>query len=103
MRTVRSSPRLSFITPQLATLVDRPPSGPGWLHEAKQDGWRAQVIIDGGNIRVLSRRGLDWTSRFKQIAKAATGLKCRSAIIDGEAVVQGKDGIADYAAKTLAN
>jgi bifunctional non-homologous end joining protein LigD len=80
--------KLSFVPPQLASPAEKPPSGQGWIHEIKQDGWRVQLLVEGGKARAMTRRGLDWTSRFKDIAKAAGGLSCRSAIIDGEAVVQ---------------
>jgi bifunctional non-homologous end joining protein LigD len=88
-----SSSKLSFIPPQLATAVDRPPGGSGWIHEVKLDGWRIQILVEAGAARVMTRRGLDWTPRFKHIARAAGALSCRSAIIDGEAVVHDATGI----------
>jgi ATP-dependent DNA ligase len=84
---------LSFVPPQLASPVDKPPGGSGWVHEVKLDGWRMQILVEGGTARVMTRRGLDWTPRFKHIASAAGGLSCRAAIIDGEAVVQDATGI----------
>ena len=99
MRSVPSGQdkcRLSFVPPQLATLVDKPPSGAGWIHEIKVDGWRIQVLVEGSKARVMTRRGLDWTPRFKHIATAAGALSCDSAIIDGEAVVQDERGITSY-------
>jgi DNA ligase D-like protein (predicted ligase) len=99
MRSVRSAStesRLSFIPPQLATLVDKPPAGAGWIHEVKVDGWRIQVLVEDRKARVLTRRGHDWTPRFKNIAKAAGALPCRSTIIDGEAVVPDERGITSY-------
>jgi len=99
MSSVRSASavsRLSFIPPQLATLVDKPPAGLGWIHEVKVDGWRIQVILQDRMAQVMTRRGHDRTPRFKQVAKAASSLDCRTAIIDGEAVVQDERGITNY-------
>ncbi|HEY9517937.1 MAG TPA: hypothetical protein VIQ98_01705, partial [Gemmatimonadales bacterium] len=64
-----------FIPPQLATLVDAPPRGDEWLHEVKFDGYRMECIKDGVRVRLLSRRGNDWTARFPAIVAAARRLK----------------------------
>ena len=88
--------RLSFIEPQLASPVDQPPEGTHWIHELKHDGYRCQVLLEGGQARVLTRNGHDWTDRYPSIASAASILRCRSAIIDGEAIVQDGDGASDF-------
>ena len=63
----------AFIEPQLATMVDKPPAGPGWAHEIKFDGYRMQLRVDGGAATLLSRKGLDWSAKFPEIvASAAT-------------------------------
>ena len=63
-----------FIEPQLCHSVERPPSGEGWLHEIKFDGYRVQVRIEMGRAVVRTRKGLDWTNRFGAIARACTAL-----------------------------
>ncbi|TIL84006.1 MAG: hypothetical protein E5Y73_35285, partial [Mesorhizobium sp.] len=55
--------RLEFIPPMMPTLVAKPPQGDDWMHEAKFDGYRSQIIIDAGGARIFTRRGLDWTSK----------------------------------------
>jgi bifunctional non-homologous end joining protein LigD len=75
-----------------------PPAGDGWIHEIKHDGIRTLVLVERGRARAFSRRGLDWTARYPRILGAAMALKCRSAIIDGEAVVQDEAGRSDLAA-----
>ncbi len=82
----------------MPTLVDKPPSGNGdWLTEVKFDGWRCQIVIDGGGVRVFTRRGSDWTDRLKIIAEAAASeLKVKSAIIDGELVYPHESGLSDF-------
>src|ERR1700680_3610866 len=56
----------AFLAPSLASLTDRPPSGPKWVHEIKYDGYRMQARIDGPNIRLLTRQNLGWTKRFRR-------------------------------------
>jgi bifunctional non-homologous end joining protein LigD len=81
-----------FLEPSLASVCERPPSGPKWVHEIKHDGYRIQARIDGGKIKLLTRTGLDWTDRFKAIANALLALRLSSALIDGEIVVEDEGG-----------
>ncbi len=76
-----------FVEPELATLVDAAPEGGAWLHEAKFDGYRMLCRIDHGRVRLLTRRGHDWTKRFPRLAEAAGRLGARTALLDGEIVV----------------
>lgn len=80
---------------QLCTLVDAVPDGNGWLHEMKYDGYRALVAVGGGQAKVYTRTGLDWTDRFCAIATAAAALPVDTALIDGE-IVALKDGKPDF-------
>src|SRR6478735_2235451 len=92
----RVSSRLRFIEPQLASPVDQPPEGKHWIHEVKHDGYRSQVVIERGQVRVFSRNGHDWSARYPGIIRAAAKLHCKSAIIDGETIVQDGDGRSDF-------
>jgi bifunctional non-homologous end joining protein LigD len=83
---------------QLATLSAAPPDGPGWLHEIKYDGYRIRLAVEGGAARVLTRGGEEWSARMGALARAAAALPVRSALIDGEAVVFGKNGTPDFGA-----
>ena len=85
----------AFADPQLCTLVDTVPTGSGWLHEVKYDGYRAIVAIGGGTAKVYTRNGLDWTDKFQAIADAAAHLDVGSALIDGE-IVAFKNGRPDF-------
>ena len=85
-----------FIAPQLCETVKRPPSGPGWVHEIKFDGYRVQLRVADSNVTLKTRRGLDWTARFPAIAKAAASLP--DAIIDGEICALDDNGAPDFAA-----
>jgi bifunctional non-homologous end joining protein LigD len=85
-----------FIAPQLCESVERPPNGEGWVHEIKFDGYRVQLRIAGGDVTLRTRKGLDWTAKFRAIAEAATELP--DAIIDGEIVALDAKGAPDFAA-----
>jgi bifunctional non-homologous end joining protein LigD len=89
-------PRPKFIDPQLATLVEAPPSGADWVHEIKFDGYRLQAAIGAGGVTLYTRKGLDWTEKFGDIVQPLADLPCRSALIDGEAVVLDSDGKSDF-------
>ena len=93
-KAVSSLPR--FVDPQLGRLVEQPPSGAGWVHEVKFDGYRMQLRVEGGKARLFTRKGLDWTARFAGIAKAAA--KLDDCIIDGEICALDHNGAPDFAA-----
>ena len=82
-----------FIGPCLPSPAERPPSGPGWIHEIKHDGFRMMVRRDAAGVRLLTRNGHDWADRFPLIAEAAGALGVRSCMIDGEAVACDEDGM----------
>jgi bifunctional non-homologous end joining protein LigD len=92
--TVRQIPE--FVAPQLCKLVDRPPSDPGWAHEVKLDGYRAQVRVQKGQVTIRTRTGLDWTERFKAIAQDAKILP--DCLIDGEVVALDERQLPNFAA-----
>lgn len=81
--------------PQLATPADAAPRGAkGWIHEIKYDGYRTLAFIDHGQVRLLTRNGHDWTHRYTALAKALSKLPCKTALLDGEVVVQDPRGVA---------
>jgi bifunctional non-homologous end joining protein LigD len=83
----------AFIEPSLASPCGKPPSGPKWIHEIKHDGYRIQARIDGAKGALLTRKGLDWTARFPNIGPVLTRLGLKSALIDGEVVVEDEAGV----------
>lgn len=89
-------PLPGFIEPALATSVETVPSGSRWIHEIKFDGYRVQVHLANEAVRVFTRRGNDWTKRFRKIASDAWHIKAGSAIIDGEVVVPAANGATDF-------
>ncbi len=90
------APYLGFIEPALATSMDKVPSGDRWIHEIKFDGYRVQVHLVNEAVKVFTRRGHDWTKRFRKVADDAWHIGAGSAIIDGEIVVPTADGTTDF-------
>jgi bifunctional non-homologous end joining protein LigD len=59
-----------WIKPQFTCLVDEAPAGDGWLHEIKYDGYRMHAQMDGGQVKLLTRTGLDWSHRYRRTIEA---------------------------------
>jgi bifunctional non-homologous end joining protein LigD len=85
-----------FVEPELCEPLERPPSGAGWAHEIKFDGYRVQLRFGGGKSVLSTRKGLDWTAKFEAIARAAA--KLPDCIVDGEIVALDRNGAPDFAA-----
>ena len=82
-----------FCFPTRATTV---PGTPDWLHEVKYDGYRLRLERDGDRVRLITRGGYNWTDRYPWIVESALKNRHRQFVIDGEAVVLGVDGVADF-------
>jgi bifunctional non-homologous end joining protein LigD len=89
-------PGLGIIEPCLPSPAKAPPSGPGWLHEFKHDGFRILARRDGAGVQLITRTGNDFSSRFPSIAMAVSKLPVRSCLIDGEAVVCDENNVAVF-------
>ena len=90
-------PRNDYV-PQLATLVDTPPSGDEWLHEIKYDGYRIGARVRNGRVSLYTRNGNDWTAAFPEVADAVDHLGLDDALIDGEVAVVLPDGRTSFQA-----
>lgn len=93
----RGVPLPQFIPPSLATLSDQAPSGEGWVHEIKLDGYRMQARLDHGKVKLLTRKGLNWADRFPNVTRDVAALPAETALIDGEIVVENERGVSDFA------
>ncbi|ASY59516.1 DNA ligase D [Sinorhizobium sp. CCBAU 05631] len=95
------APMPTRIEPQLAIPTAAPPdSAPGrevWLHEIKFDGYRTMAHLSSGEVRLITRGGLDWTRRYGDLPEAFRRLPCPEAVIDGEIVVLDEEGISRFA------
>jgi bifunctional non-homologous end joining protein LigD len=82
-----------FIEPCQPTTVPGPPSGPGWLHEIKYDGYRMMALRTSAGVRLLTRKGNDMSDRYPLVTKAVEGLPAVSCLIDGEMVCCDANGL----------
>jgi bifunctional non-homologous end joining protein LigD len=86
----------AFIAPCLATLADKAPESGNWVHEIKFDGYRLQARLAHGKVKLLTRKGLDWTPKFPVVAEAVAKLPAETALIDGEVVVEDEAGVSSF-------
>src|SRR5262245_65818800 len=70
----------AFIIPCCPIVASQPPSGPGWAHELKHDGYRLQIHVRDGRVRLYTMNGADWSKRYPLIVESA-------ARISGTAIV----------------
>jgi bifunctional non-homologous end joining protein LigD len=82
-----------WVKPQLTRLVEEAPAGKEWLHEIKYDGYRLHARIEGKQVALLTRTGLDWTHRYRRTAETLSSLKLESAYLDGELCAFDADGV----------
>jgi bifunctional non-homologous end joining protein LigD len=92
----KSAAMPSKVDVELATLVREPPTGDGFIHEVKFDGYRVLVRVDAGHVQLLTRGGEEWTERMPSLAQAARALEVESAILDGEFVALDEKGVSDF-------
>lgn len=84
-----------FLPPQLATLTDKAPNSTSYVHEVKFDGYRLQARLEDATVKLLTRKGLDWTGKFAPVASAVAKFDADTALIDGEVVVE-NHGVSNF-------
>ncbi len=84
------------IEPMKATLVEKPPRGPGWLFEVKWDGVRAIAFIDHEEIRLQSRTGIRCERQYPELAVLPHQIAASQAILDGEIAVLDEKGVSRF-------
>ena len=85
----------AFIHPCQPIVAKQPPAGPGWAHELNHDGYRLQIHVREGRVRLFTRNGADWSKRYPRIVQEAARIK-GSAVMDAEVVCLVKKGVADF-------
>src|SRR5262245_23256324 len=85
----------AFIFPCQPIVAKQPPTGPGWAHELKHDGYRLQIHVRDGRVRLYTINGANWSKRYPVIVEAASRIK-GSAIIDAEVVWLDSEGMAIF-------
>lgn len=88
----------AFRAVQLATLVDAVPTGNLWMHEIKFDGYRALAAAAGGDVRVYTRNGHDWSDKFAPLVARIAALDLPPCLIDGEIIARDGEGNPDFSA-----
>src|ERR1700749_2311117 len=91
----RTSSLPKRLQPMLATLTDAPFDDAGWIFEDKYDGFRMIAEIERGKVTLYSRNGKIISRSYIEVAKALEGLEA-DAVIDGELVAIGKDGVSHF-------
>jgi len=86
----------AFVPIQLCKIADYPPHGTGWAHEIKFDGYRLQVAAGGGRATVRTRKGLDWSDKFPELA--ADAAQWPDAVVDGELCALAENHMPDFSA-----
>jgi ATP-dependent DNA ligase len=87
---------VGFIEPCLPSPAKVAPSGPDWIHEIKHDGFRLMARRDEAGVRLITRKGHDFSKRFPLVVAAVAALPMRSCLIDGEAIVSDESGLAVF-------
>jgi ATP-dependent DNA ligase len=85
----------AFIQPCLPSVAQRPPRGPGWAHELKHDGYRLQIHVRDGRVRLYTMNGADWSKRYPLIIKDASKIN-GTVVIDAEVVWLDSDGVPNF-------
>ncbi|MBX3227864.1 MAG: DNA ligase D [Labilithrix sp.] len=91
-RAASKLPAFGSIAPELATLVSDVPKDGDWIYEIKYDGYRTLAWLEDGAVKLASRRGLDWTSKYPHVADALSRVRAKSAVFDGEIAYVLEDG-----------
>jgi bifunctional non-homologous end joining protein LigD len=91
----RTSTLPKRLQPMLATLIDAPFDDKDWIFEDKYDGFRMVATIEGGEVTLYSRNGKIISHNYIEVAKALEGIK-HDAVIDGELVAIGSDGLSHF-------
>jgi len=87
----------SFVAPQLSQPIKVPPEGCDWAHEIKHDGYCIHARLARGDVKLLTRTGLDWTDRYQTTAKALSKINVQEAYLDGELCAVRPDGTTSFA------
>ncbi|MEN5055591.1 DNA ligase D [Sphingobacterium kitahiroshimense] len=97
---LKDAPKKLFyeqVEPMLATLTDEPFDSDEWLYEVKWDGYRAVSFLKGQQVTIKSRNDKSFNDKFYPIYEELKAMKLE-AVLDGEIVVVGADGHANFGA-----
>ena len=95
-RRIRADQSQARFEPCLPRLAKQPPTGPGWIHEIKHDGFRIIAQREADTVRLITRNGHDFSGRFPLIVAAVAAVPARSCVLDGEAIACDKKGLSVF-------
>ncbi|MBS1714842.1 MAG: non-homologous end-joining DNA ligase [Armatimonadetes bacterium] len=87
---------LTVPAPMLATARPKPPRGDDWTFEVKLDGLRTLASVEGQEVTLTSRNGVDVTDLFPEVRDGLRRLELTGLVLDGEIVVAGSDGAPSF-------
>ena len=96
LAAAKTQPMPEFVPPMLATLSDRAFTDPDWLFEIKWDGYRIEAVVRDGAVRLWTRNGNDGETYFGDFLSPPSWIDAETAIVDGEVVAIGPDGLPDF-------
>jgi len=86
LKGVRLGQLPKMVSPMLPSLAERAFSNPNWLFEPKLDGYRVLATVQGDDVRLTSRRGIDCSNEYPWLVSALKHQPYRDIVIDGEIV-----------------
>jgi bifunctional non-homologous end joining protein LigD len=92
----KRAPMPASVEPMRPTLAAKPFSDPAWLFEPKWDGWRTLCFVHDGKLHLVSRRKNSLDERFPELREIRKAIKADAALIDGEIVALGEDGLPQF-------
>jgi bifunctional non-homologous end joining protein LigD len=93
-----SAPFPSSVEPLKPSLVNTPPPGSDWIHEIKYDGYRIMAFLNDGKVKLQTKNGHNWTTKFPGLVDAVKSLPAKSAILDCEMCVLLPSGVSSMTA-----
>jgi bifunctional non-homologous end joining protein LigD len=80
------------LSPMLAELAEGIRTETNWTYEPKLDGYRVLAFVENGKVRLISRRGIDYTTPFPEVVADLAAQAVDTMVLDGEITALGEDG-----------
>jgi len=84
------------VAPMLARLSELPAGDEGWAIEVKWDGVRAIAHCRPGRLELRTRNLNEVTRQYPEVRRLSRQLGARDAVLDGELVAFGPDGLPSF-------
>lgn len=86
---------VTFSTPMLASITEKPFDNPDWIFENKYDGYRTLAVINEDDVQLFSRNKISFTNNFKPVAEDLKKMT-HDVVLDGEVVVEDESGRSNF-------